>query len=642
MGITMESILSLSFYSSSQERGQEESGSAINIEEPIKLLTGGADTYAGADMTHPTPGLFECYVADIAAIIASFSEKDPAGKLALQQLLQSDPDTFRAAAISSIQHASGSPGYRYLLHLLMKEHLLAPAIADPYACSPNDALAAAVAVRKLGAPIDEELVRLLGVALRRGSSAPELLRILDLLNALDAGKEAQIYEIELTRHSDPRVRSKAALMIAHASKSATRVSRALLEGDPRVQANAVEGLWDLGANEYRSIFRMACTSPHNRVAGNGAVGLYKSGDVEAIVQIMELAERPDPAFRLTGIWAMGETADPRFLPYLKRVYETSSDPKLRFGAVRSMARIRRLEQELRNAGEITITPLRPPVTEGSQKRLEISLSVPGSPDASGLDALRFVLCHANVLVTDYSVESVPNPAILLAGFAAPRPTSTADPYDLAITSALSACLARKRSSDLWRIERFMQTGQSPAESDPNPGSGAIGDAAKSIRLRQRWGFLGEPDLIEQILQSPGMREKTAHTAADAVSRLADAMAHLAGDRCVFLFADPQFEQSIDAAKLAALKDTIISQHISVQGFAPENAGTFPALQDLCLSSERGSFETASVDALPDTVLRTYLNMFNRYQIVYSHPKDGADSPLDLKVYCSRGCGEITL
>ena len=146
-------------------------------------------------MTQPTPNLLECFISDIAALVDSFSEKDAAGKLALQQLLSSDPGTFRAAAMLCLRNASATAGYRYFAHLLMKERLLAPVIVDPALCSSEDAIAAAVAVRKLGVPLEDELVRVLGATIQRGGeNALPLIRLLDILKGLGAEREIQLFQ----------------------------------------------------------------------------------------------------------------------------------------------------------------------------------------------------------------------------------------------------------------------------------------------------------------------------------------------------------------------------------------------------------------------------------------------------------------
>lgn len=407
-------------------------------------------------MTQPAADLVRCYSSDIRAILNEFSEHESSGKTSLRTLLLNGLHAFRAAALDCLRGAEPTPGFPYLTVLLMNERLLVPSLADSALCTTADAIAIAGAIARIGLAIDAEVARALSAVLKRGGdNAAVILRLLDIIKALGAEEHLIAAQDDLTAHPDERVRSKAAYLLVLATKSPLRVSKALLQKDLRIQANAVEALSELRNPEHRSIFRMAALSTNNRVAGNAVIGLYRIADLESINQILRMAKSADPAFRLTAIWAMGETGDPRFLPYLSREFQTYADGKIRLAIVRALAHIRRNEKALRDAGEITITPLAASLSSGGSGRLEFALSSSCGAKFSNLQCLDFVITAGGVQPASYTVRRAPEPPVLLIGFILPRITPDEDPYMTGIRTALRRCLARKRESDMWRLERYL-------------------------------------------------------------------------------------------------------------------------------------------------------------------------------------------
>jgi hypothetical protein len=419
-----------------------------------------------------------------------------------------------------------------------------------------------------------------------------------------------------------------------------RVSKALLQKDSRVQANAVEALSDLRNPEYRPIFRMAVTSPNNRVAGNAAIGLYRIADLESITQIFHMAEHDDPAFRITGIWAMGETADPRFLSYLTREFETAADGKFRLAVVRALARIRRREKAIRDAGELIIAPLAASIASGGRGRLEFAISSSLSAELKNLQCLDFVINTDGVQLTNYTVRASRNPQALAIGFVLPRIASTSDSYALGIRSALGKCLERKRESDLWRIERYIHNGSGDEDAEPTKATGASTDGA-AARQKQRWGFLHQPDLIETAINEFGARDKSAQNVQEAVGRVAEGMDHLSGVRHIFVFANSGVANVAEQQEIAKLEQLARTGRIALHGFALSEGLGYGALQDVCLKSDSGSFDVVPIEALESAVVRAYSRLLNIYEIKYTLPPTSPlPSDIFLQIYCSSGYGEV--
>jgi hypothetical protein len=418
-----------------------------------------------------------------------------------------------------------------------------------------------------------------------------------------------------------------------------RVSKALLQKDLRIQANAVEALSELRNPEHRPVFRMAARSANNRVAGNAVIGLYRIADLESINEILRMAHSADPAFRLTAIWAMGETGDPRFLPYLSREFQTSTDGKMRLAIVRALARIRRREKELRDAGEITITPFAASLASGGRGRLEFALASNCGAKLSNLQCLDFVITAGGIQPANYTVRHAPDPPVLLIGFILPRIMSDEDPYLAAIRSALRRCLARKRESDMWRVERYLPDLVSDEERREVKVPGAVMDTVAAAQMKQRWGFLHEPDLIEMTMNAEGVSEKTARHLPEAVERVGDAMGHLSGVRHLFVFSLGAAPDAIQQQAIAKLDHFAKSERISLHGFTPSSAAGQEALRDVCLKSDHGSFETVPVESMDSAVLGVYSRLLNVYEIEYTMPSETPSAgDILLEIYSSSGCG----
>ena len=176
-----------------------------------------------------------------------------------------------------------------MAELLAESKYLSAALLDPAVCSAAEAVAASKAVAETGKKIETALEIALGKALRGQTHTETSLHILRILNLLEASgaRLVELFQVELMAYPDKLVRSKAALLIGRATKNAAWIGRRLMDRDLRVQANAVEALWELDASESRPY--LASKSKNNRVAGNAAVGLYRLGDTKVIRPLLEMA-----------------------------------------------------------------------------------------------------------------------------------------------------------------------------------------------------------------------------------------------------------------------------------------------------------------------------------------------------------------
>ena len=164
-------------------------------------------------------------------------------------------------------------------------------------------------------------------------------RVLCLVEA--AASKEQMCELmsPFLDNSNSRVRAKAVLLGTKSSMNPRWAGPLLLDPDPRIAANVVEGLWDADdRQDILAFFQEAAKEDNPRTVANALVGLIRFGDSAAIKTLEDMTKGESADFRASAAWAMGETAFPVFLPCLQ-VLVGDPEPKVKLNAVRSLRRI---------------------------------------------------------------------------------------------------------------------------------------------------------------------------------------------------------------------------------------------------------------------------------------------------------------
>jgi HEAT repeat protein len=584
--------------------------------------------------------LTTCFHRDIAALLDSFSEKDTSRKQSLQQMLSSDQDAFSRASIRALATAACPAGARYVLHLLRKHNLLMEALADPRGSRREDAVAAARVISQIGAPIDSDLERVLSAALTLPpsvASAARVLRLLEVLEAASPQPRFYLFQSELMSYPDSVVRSKAAFLIACSNKSVSLVGKLLLDEDVRVQANAVEALWTFEAGDARSLLQTAARSKTPRVSANAAVGLYRIGDLYSLRVLFQMAAHDDAGPRTSAAWAMGETGDPRFLPFLTAWFQRSSGNE-RVNVLQALGRIRRREKTLAEAGSIEIRTWSA-VVNGSKRSLVLTLRSGDRPDLCAIKPTQFALWEGGTLIEDYEIAAQPNPALIVCGFILPRFSSAADPYAMAVLEAMERCLPYKRAEDSWRIDRYLNEPRTepaaPLEKAALPyEESLLGVFAKTHHR----GFLAAGEALRKIVESPGAKERAADDAIAAFDRQSDAMIKFSGKRKLFLFLAAQGAGRVDR-HIARLRSFVASERITLHGVALKGAAGLEDFQGLCLASEGGTFAELRPQDVPGAVESLYAQSINRFEVTYRAPAQAAQTG-SIQITSPSGCGRV--
>jgi hypothetical protein len=586
--------------------------------------------------------LTACFVKDIAALVASFSENATASRRSLDQMLSADQGAFGRASIRVLASATGSPGTRYVLHLLRKHNLLIPALADPSGSRTDEAMAAARVISQIGSPIDTDLEAVMGATLAEPSSAANASRVCRLLQVLEAASahpRFYLFQMELLSYPDSAVRSKSALLICRSSKSSALVGRMLLDEDTRVQANAVEALWSFEAAEASPLLLIAARSRAPRVAANAAVGLHRIGDPASLRLLFRMAQEDDSDHRTSAAWAIGETGDPRFLPFLTAWFPRSNGNE-KVNILQALNRIRRREKAVTEAGTIGIR-IWDAMVEGADRRLVLSL---WSADQGGLSELKpteFALWEGEILVQDYEVSAQQNRGMDISGFILPRFGSEDDPYGMAVLDGIGRCLRYKRGDDLWRLDRYLTEPRVGAPAALEKGSSPYDESVLGVFARtQQRGFLASPEALRKIVESPGSKERATDNAIAAFHRQSDAMIKFSGKRKLFLFLERDSARGLDR-HLARLKSFVVNERIAVHGIVPRGAAGSEELQGLCLRTEGGSFAELNPEQVAGEVERIYAQSINRFDVTYRVPELTVPAEGRIQITSASGCGRAS-
>ncbi|HEX4592683.1 MAG TPA: HEAT repeat domain-containing protein [Bryobacteraceae bacterium] len=586
--------------------------------------------------------LLHSYVKDISALVESFNEEDTTGKQSLTQLMASDAQAFCGAGIRVLGNTKPSEGARFLMYLLAREKLLTAGLLDESTCSLKDAIAAARVIDQMGSRLQPAFEMALSRTLQLRTTqdnAAHLMRILDILGAIPAQNSWPSFQNELMSHPDKGVRSKAALLVGRGLKNRAWISRRMMDKDARVQANAVEALWTMDAAEARPVFLAALHSPNNRVVANAALGLYRLADLKSIKALLDMAQHADPLFHTSCLWAIGETEDPRFIPFLMEQFKTSQGKK-KLAVTKALSRIRRREKSNAEKGTVQICVLSAKLKPDGSRTVEVFLSWPADDETTAVKPTEFALWEGGRLIDNYEVKLPNNPAVLVNGIVAPRFLSDSDSYGIAVAEGLKQCLALKRPDDWWRIDRYaieamVADPDAPVQKSTLPYDNVL----VTQDLKTRKGFLTDLTLLEKAISLPVPNDRTTADALEAIRRQIDAMDKSSGKRHLFVFVHATAVDALDDPEyLKPLKQLVAKEGVSLHGICPDSPEKCTGFRDLCLFTPAGTFHGSSVDKLAEEFEATYERLLNRYEIKYSLAGKPEPAPVILQVCCEYGVG----
>jgi hypothetical protein len=540
----------------------------------------------------------------------------------LCDLLSLDRTRFCREAVQLLLADSDSPGHHFLLTLMLQEDVLIPLLADPGALTPEQAVALARRAQRIEPMLDVLLARRMG---GNGSSPPPELqeRLLHVISAISGGLRVLPILTQLARHPNLRIRSKAALMLGRAHRSARWLAAQLAEPDRRIRANSVEALWGMHSPELRPLLWQAAKDKESRVAANALVGLYLADETACLAQFRAMAAHKLPGFRASAAWAMGKVLDPRFLPDLDALL-ADPYPRVRANAQQSRRAIMEYTAALEVAGPVTVHIQRATIRPSQCRELRVFVSGREGTFLAGLPAVGFFLTEGGREPVAYEVEQVPSPEHLALVFLLPVWTDLADRVGAIGRPLVAECIPAKRSADAWSIVRFRPQGEAA----------------------------GAPENLSALSTNPNLAlAETAHPRASRDSSaglgavLQSVLPRLSAVRAVrhvLLLLDPAARLVLDAGQFTSLMAAYRQNGIALHVLSLE--GVSDGIQALLAQfSEHtgGLMETnLPAESAPAAAARLYRSLLGHYRLRYRFEQPEPLGPVRLQITAREGAGLV--
>lgn len=278
----------------------------------------------------------------LSDLVNSFASNPVVARRAMRELLMHSPGGFYSAALQVLKTGNDGAGKDYLIGLLLENNLLTHALGDPNAFSLEVAIALAKSLCRVDPQLDAKLMRQVmkddGTFVRE-MDVERLERVLAVIDEISDGTRLITSLMKLLRHPNPRVCSKAALLVVRAHRNADWFAQQMSNPDPRVRASTIEGLLYARPNdrEIAALWQHA-QDGHHRVATTALLVLYQNGK-EVGDMLEQLATHSDERFRAAAAWAMGQTQDARFLPTVQSMARSDTGMAKR-AALRASVKIR--------------------------------------------------------------------------------------------------------------------------------------------------------------------------------------------------------------------------------------------------------------------------------------------------------------
>jgi HEAT repeat protein len=548
--------------------------------------------------------------------VQNFEADAPGNRKLIRELLDSDRSSFYSSTITILKSGADSRGVQYLVALLVANGMLLEAICDP-ALSREEACALGRAAVRIDPAADASLARGLADS-QTGQGAVvvhDAPRLMEVLCEIGDPSRMMASMLRLLRHPNPYLRSKAVKVVGRGSKSPKWVRQRLSEPDPRVRANAIESLWSVNTAEARSLLQFATTEDgHNRVVANALLGLYYLGDPSVLGALVKMIQDESGVVRSSAAWAMGETGDIRFQEPLRRMLN-DPDPIARR---RAFAAIGRLKVNSPQSSDYAAWHVAARVYSADSKGMRRALVAIATDDARELPAvppLGFLLNEDGSHVMSYKVTERPAPEAMSVVFLLPREPDAALPFRQGIES----CLKWKRTSDLWCILPYLESGD-----------GLLPEAGLDPEAPQ---FAVAPDALRKTLSEPARRLECGDLWSSVWRGAKLDGGGVRGIRHIFILS------SVEESRIAGhgVVGKVQSPRVQIHAIS---AVPNQRVAEFCAKAN-ATLRVVDPAEIAHTVRRSYLALLAQYEVAYE-PATPMASALRIRVQAHGGTGEVTV
>jgi HEAT repeat protein len=390
-------------------------------------------------------------------------------------------------------------------------------------------------------------------------------------------------------------------------------------------------LWGSDTDGSRAVYWTALGDDNDRVVGNAILALYRLGDPASIQLLLQLIAHPEISFRMTGVWAMGETGDPRFMPMLARMI-TEQVREVRANAFRSMAKIKKAIAA-RTAGasfNVMLGPLR----RARDSWVEFIAAV---RSASGvqppeLNFTNFALWEDSKLVREYTVRQRGKQEPVAVAIGMPRILDRYSTEQEIQQDAADQGLRYKRQQDVWTVLKYVTV---DPEHEVSAATAAAMTPADEDLSSLRMRFTRNPDAIAAAIAKPGTRLACAANLCQTARCLIAWVRQMNAARNVILICQSPADslgrdvrEQIEAAEAASVAVHIISPWPS------------ETMQELCSRTQGMLLVPANQEGIPDALEAMCASLLNSYDVRYK-PENEVASKLRLQVYTATTIGEAS-
>jgi hypothetical protein len=280
------------------------------------------------------------------------------------EIAVADPLEFFLAAVSLLLSEGTSPGWRHLGALLAGSPGFIVKLTDPRHFSRTQMVELCKRLMETDPLLDVRLAHQLPGYHNDGPELkPEVVvAVLDILDQISPRERLVLVLTHLTRHKDPRIASRAALLLGRRVSNPRWVECHLADPDDRLRANVVEGLWGVDSWSAREALEECLRDGNNRVVGNALVGLQRLGDPKVPESLKRMLQDKRPGFRSTAAWAMGTIGALEFEAPLKAALD-DADEGVRKSVRRALEALQRSRREPVPIDRLQNAPEAPPNAE---------------------------------------------------------------------------------------------------------------------------------------------------------------------------------------------------------------------------------------------------------------------------------------
>ena len=445
---------------------------------------------------------------------------------------------------------------------------------------------------------------------------------------------------QMLQHPNPRIRSKISLLIGTGGHG-SRALRKLLadpDEDQRVRANALEALWSCRGREILDLFCDMLEDPHNRVAGNAALGLYLAGDPQSIAVVRKMASHAETAFRQTAAWVMGKTEDPRFLPDAGRLLGQPHG-NVRKAAFRSVSAIKNAVARRAKNPPFILTII--DIVQGKSGNTKIRLSIADSPNGESpqIPATGFAIQLGGKPVGEFSCIERRN-AIICAAFVFPRRQTESDPLRAPLRRALVECLEAKPAGDRWSIVRYYECARAGAVSGSFRMFGqTFEETARAPEKKVPLNLTGNPVTLRTDIESNGLRSDAAATVFEGISKVVSGLKAMRSARYVLVIADS--EEEIDGQRFEEMAQATWNSGITINAISTKDN---MQLERLCQGSSGIFHVVPDIESIGPAMRLLYQSFKSEYLLEFACPnlEEGGSGLVSIQAYNESAVGETSL